>query len=68
MQVITALLSMHHSPGLLLLKPYLVGEQAASLVPMLGPQSPLAEHVISGDLDRLGEPAVEQRVVQWEGL
>lgn len=35
---------------------------------MLGAQSPLAQHVISGDLNRLGEPAVKQRVVQWEGL
>lgn len=50
------------------LKLYLVGEQAAALVPVLGTQSPLAQHVISGDLNRLGEPAVEQRVVQREGL
>ncbi len=35
---------------------------------MLGTQSPLAQHVISGDLNRLGEPAVEQRVVQREGF
>lgn len=35
---------------------------------MLGAQSPLAQHVISGDLNRLSEPAVKQRVVQWEGL
>lgn len=57
-----------HQTRLLLLKAYLVGEQATALVPMLGTQSPLAQHVISGDLNRLGEPAVEQRVVQWEGL
>lgn len=54
--------------NLLLLKPYLIREQAAALVSMLGAQSPLAQHVISSDLDRLCEPAVEQRVVQWEGL
>lgn len=52
----------------LLLKPYLVRKQAAALVPMLGTQSPLAQHVVSGDLNRLGEPAVEQRVVQREWL
>lgn len=49
-------------------QPHLVGQQAAALVSMLGAQSPLAQHVICSDLNRLGEPAVEQRVVQREGL
>lgn len=47
---------------------YLIGEQAAALVSMLGPKSPLAQHVVSSDLDRLGEPAVKQRLIQGEGL
>lgn len=46
---------------------YLVGQQAAALVPMLGPQSPLAQHVVSSDLDRLGEPAVKQGLIQGLG-
>lgn len=50
------------------LNSHLIRKQAAALVPMLGAQSPLAQHVIRSDLNRLGEPAVEQRVVQWEGL
>lgn len=47
---------------------YLVGQQAATFVPVLGAQGPLAQHVIGGDLNRLGEPAVEQRVAQREGF
>lgn len=49
-------------------KSHLIGEQAAALVPVLGSQCPLAEHVVGSDLNRLGQPAVEQGAVQWEGL
>lgn len=49
-------------------KPHLIGQQAAALVPVLGSQRPLAEHVVGSDLNRLGQPAVEQGAVQWEGL
>lgn len=47
---------------------YLIGQQAAALVSMLGPKSPLAQHVVSSDLDRLGQPAVKQGLIQREGL
>jgi len=63
-----AFINSHHLLGLLQLKPYLVREQTAAFVVMLVAQSPLAQHVVSGDLNRLGKPAVEQRVVQWKGL
>lgn len=46
---------------------YLIGQQTAALVPMLGPKSPLAQHVVSSDLDRLGEPALKQGLIQGEG-
>lgn len=47
---------------------YLIGQQTAALVSMLGPESPLAQHVVSSDLDRLGQPAVKQGLIQGEGL
>lgn len=47
---------------------YLIGQQTAALVSVLGPKGPLAQHVVSSDLDRLGEPAVKQGLVQGEGL
>lgn len=50
------------------LSSYLIRKQAAALVPMLGAQSPLAQHVVRSDLNGLSEPAVEQGVVQREGL
>lgn len=49
-------------------KSHLIGQQAAALVPVLGSQRPLAQHVVGSDLNWLGQPAVKQGAVQWEGL
>lgn len=57
-----------HKESSLFSKSHLIGQQAAALVSVLGSQRPLAEHVVGSDLNRLGQPAVEQGAVQWEGL
>jgi len=54
--------------GVAVKSPYLVRKQAGALVLVLRAQSPPAEHVVSGDLNRLGQPAVKQGLVQREGL
>lgn len=59
----------HKAEQVLLSLQQLVRQQAGRLVTMLpAVQGPLAQHVVSRDLHRLGQPAVKQRVVQREGL